>query len=127
MATFVNETATHTTVILATYNTIFLTPFHVYILVTPYSGAYFLNILNLGPATVYIRADPDPVPSDPETETLPAFCADNAILVPDGPAGLRVMAERFESGGNGEHERSEGNGDNGHEQQTRVTVRLVRG
>jgi hypothetical protein len=60
--------------------------------VTPYAGAYYVNILNLGKGAIYIRADQDPDDDDPESEKLPAGHADNLILVPDGPAGLRVLA-----------------------------------
>jgi len=94
----------HVTV--ATYNTLELTAHHVYHLVTPYAGAYYYNILNLGPAAVYIRADDDPDFDDEESETLPAGHADNLILVPDGPEGLRVMA---------------------HVPHATITLRLVRG
>lgn len=81
------------TLVLATYNTFVLTAHHVYHLVTPYSGAYYYNILNVGPAAIHIRADQDPSIGDDEAELLPAGHADNLILVPDGPAGLRVIAD----------------------------------
>ena len=106
-------------VTLSTYNTIEMESDHVYELVTPYSGTYAYNVLNLGPCTVYIRADDDPDPDDPESETLPPRHADNGILVPDGPAGLRfVVGPPCED--------EDGNGDD-RPRPTVITVRLVRG
>lgn len=79
-------------VTISTYNTILLRSLEVYELRTRYCGAVYLNVLNLGPCTVYIRGDRDPEVDDREAETLPPFCADNLILVPDGEAGLRFLA-----------------------------------
>ena len=79
-------------VTVATYNTIQLMLGTVYTLVTPYAGPYYYNVLNLGAATVYIRADQDPAEGDPLSETLPAHHADNLILVPEGTEGLRFLA-----------------------------------
>lgn len=87
---------------LATYNTIPLVASEVYHLVTPYDGAYYYNILNLGPCTVYLRADRDPEPGDRETGTLPPFAADNLIAVCCGPQGLRVVAGPPCVAGNGQ-------------------------
>jgi len=89
-----SETAPRVThaVTLATFNTLALTAHHVYHLVTPYAGAYYLNVLNLGPAAIHIRADHDPNITDQESETLHAGHADNGILVPDGREGLRILA-----------------------------------
>lgn len=90
------------TVMVHTYNTLELTAGDVYHLVTPYAGPYaplageasavYVNVLNLGPGNVYIRADDDPADGDPQSETLPPGHADNLILVPDGPQGLRFLA-----------------------------------
>lgn len=73
-------------------NTITLSDGEVFVLKTKYCGAYYYNILNLGPCTVYIRADHDPAPNDPHSETLPPYCADNLVLVPEGTEGLRFIA-----------------------------------
>lgn len=75
-----------------TYNTITLSNSDVYTLATPFCGAYYYDILNLGPCTVYFRADADPKVNDPQSETLPPYCADNLVLVPDGTQGLRFLA-----------------------------------
>lgn len=101
------------TTTLQTYNTLFLKPYDIYILVTPFAGTYYYNILNLGPGNVYLRGDGDPVVGGAATETLPASTADNAILVPDGLAGLRVMCDPHSAEEPDVH--------------TRITVRLVRG
>jgi hypothetical protein len=70
----------------------------VYELVVPFAspsgGGYYCNLLNLGPGTLYLREGADPDPNDPQTETLPAMVADNLILAPDAPRGLRVMADQ---------------------------------
>ena len=79
-------------VTVATYNTVTLSDGNVFTLVTPFCGVFYYNILNLGPCTVYIRADADPAPNDPESETLPPGVADNLVVVPDGTQGLRFVA-----------------------------------
>lgn len=112
-------------VTVATYNTITLSGGNVFTLKTPYCGAYYFDILNLGPCTVYIRADADPSPNDPQSETLPPFCADNQVLVPDGTVGLRFVAGPPCVAGNGFGpppcaSESKGCG-------ATITVRLVRG
>ena len=48
--------------------------------------------MNLGPDSVYIRdVNPNGF-TDPQAETLPANCADNAIFVDEGTRGLRIRA-----------------------------------
>ena len=79
-------------VTLATFNRITLSDGNVYTLVTPYCRAYYYNVFNLGPCTVYIRGDADPAVDDPQSEVLPPGCADNLILVGDGTVGLRFLA-----------------------------------
>lgn len=79
-------------VTIGTYNTITLSNDDVFTLVTPFCGPYYYDVFNLGPCTVYIRADADPAVGDPKSETLPPFCADNLILVPEGTTGLRFIA-----------------------------------
>ena len=83
------------TVTLTTFNTIQLPAGTVTTLVTsvarPAPQVYY-NILNLGPSTVYFRANADPSATDPQSETLPAGLADNGVLVPDGTVGLRFLA-----------------------------------
>ena len=97
----------HHVVVVHTYNTLKLDPDDVYEIRTPYAGPYYYNVMNLGLGTVYIREDADPDPDDAEVETLPAGHADNLILVPDGSAGLRFLAEAPHG--------------------ARITLRLVRG
>jgi hypothetical protein len=80
------------TVTLKPFNTIHLEHDEVCHLVTAHCGSYAVNILNLGPCTVYIRADADPHVNDPDSETLPPGSADNMLHIPDGPHGLRVIA-----------------------------------
>lgn len=79
-------------VTLQTFNTLRLEHEKVYKLVTKFCGAYYVNILNLGPCTVYLRDDGDPAVNDPDSETLPPGSADNLLLVPEGVNGLRVLA-----------------------------------
>ena len=85
------RSAPHTKTI-QSMNTFQLEHGEVYHLVVEYCGAYHVNILNLGPCTIYIREDADPVINDPMTETLPPGTADNQVLVANGPAGIRVLA-----------------------------------
>ena len=79
-------------IVVSTYNSIDLDADDVVLLVTPYSGPYYYNVFNIGPSTVYIRDDRDPDPDDEKSETLPPNCADNLMLIPDGPEGLRLIA-----------------------------------
>lgn len=81
-----------TSVTLGTYNTVALASGGVYYLVTPYAGPYYYNVLNLGPCTVYMRADADPVAGDPLSVTLPPGCADNLVVIPEGTDGLGLVA-----------------------------------
>jgi len=89
------------TITLTTFNTITLSDGNVYTVVTPFCGPYYYNILNLGPCTVYYRADADPAVNDPHSVMLPPFAADNLVLVPDGPGGLRFVAGQPCVAGNG--------------------------
>jgi hypothetical protein len=93
---------------LDTYNTVELHEREIWVLRTPYFGPYYYNILNLGPGVIYYRDQVDPQPpDDPHSVTLPPFCADNLVLIPVGPEGLRVIAwDMFP---------------------TKITLRLVRG
>ena len=79
-------------VTVTTYNTVTLSDNTVYTLVTQYCGPVYYNVLNLGPCTVYIRADADPAVNDPESEMLPPYSADNLMLIPEGTVGLRFLA-----------------------------------
>ena len=80
------------TITLSTFNTIQLSDGEVFTLVTQYCGAYSINVMNLGPCTVYYRADADPAPGDGQSVMLPPFTADNGVLIPDGTTGLRFVA-----------------------------------
>ena len=86
------------TVTVTTFNTVFLGNGEVVMLVAPYSGPYFFNLMNLGPCTVYYAEDHDPAPGDPDSSVLPPGSADNNIVVlsgcsgPPGAEGLRVTA-----------------------------------
>lgn len=80
------------TVELKSHNTVKVAIGEIVRLVTPYAGPYYYNILNLGPGDLYLRYDDDPAPDDPESETLPAGCADNLVVIPEGREGLRVAA-----------------------------------
>ena len=112
-------------VTVATYNTVTLSDDNVYTLVTPFCGPYYFNILNLGPCTVYIRADADPAPGDPKSGALPPYCADNLVLVPDGVKGLRFVAGPPCVAGNGLGPPPCATGATGCV--ATITVRLVRG
>ena len=102
-------------VVVSTYNSIDLDDNDVVRLVTPYSGPYYYNILNVGPSTVYMRDDEDPDPDDEKSLTLPPNTADNLVLIPDGPEGLRLIAGPPSSPGHVGPPTS------------KVTMRLVRG
>jgi hypothetical protein len=80
-------------VTLYTFNTVALDQDVVYRLVPRASGTYYIDLLNLGPGTLYIRADGDPAPDDPQSETLPAMQYDNEIPV-DGVKGLRILSDQ---------------------------------
>ena len=77
-----------------------LGPFNT-ILVTAVSGANRLtwpggfnrsvDILNLGPGALYMRADANPSAADPNSLQLPANFAMNRIAV-DGTTGLGIIA-----------------------------------
>lgn len=80
---------------LTTYNTITIPAGQVYQLVTsagPPAGPFYYNVLNLGPAQIYIAAGRDPVEGAADVETLPANWADNAIFVSEGTVGLSILA-----------------------------------
>ena len=68
-------------VTITTFNTIFLANNEVVQLVTPYSGPYYFNVMNLGPCTVYYAEDHDPFPGDPNSSVIPPGSSDNGILV----------------------------------------------
>jgi hypothetical protein len=80
------------TITVTTYNTVTLSDNNIYTLVTPYAGPYYLDIFNLGPCTVYFRADADPAVNDPNSEMLPPYAADNLVFVCEGTVGLRFLA-----------------------------------
>ena len=101
-------------VVVSTYNTIDIEDGEVVRLVTPYAGPYYYNVLNLGPCTVYMRDDVDPDPDDEKSLTLPPNVADNLVLIPDGPEGLRLKAGAPCTGHVGPP-------------RSRITMRLVRG
>ena len=68
-------------VTVTTYNTVFLANGEVVQLVTPYSGPYYFNIMNLGPCTVYYADDHDPFPGDSNSSVMPPGGGDNGIFV----------------------------------------------
>ena len=125
MATKASRAAESVTI--ATYNTITLSDGNVYTMVSEYCGPYYCDILNLGPCTVYIRADADPAVNDPQSETLPPYCADNLVLVPDGTVGLRFLAGPPCIPGRGMGVPYCAGGSTGQGCVTTITVRLVRG
>lgn len=51
-----------------------------------------LDLLNIGPGTIYLRADLDPTLSDPYSLQLPAGWAVNDLIT-DGLIGLGVIAD----------------------------------
>lgn len=112
-------------VTVATFNTVTLSDDEVFTLVTPYCGPYYFDIFNLGPCTVYFRGDADPAVNDPQSETLPPYCADNLVLVPEGTVGLRFLAGPPCLAGNGLGPPPCATGAKGCV--ATVTVRLVRG
>jgi hypothetical protein len=79
-------------IVVSTYNSIEIEGHEVVRLCTPYAGPYYYNMLNLGPCTVYMRDDDDPDEDDERSLTLPPHIADNLVLIPDGPEGLRLKA-----------------------------------
>lgn len=113
------------TVTVGSYNTFTLSDGEILTVVTAFCGPFYYNILNLGPCTVYIRGDADPAANDPQSETLPPFCADNLVLVPDGTKGLRFVAGPPCVPGNGMGPPPCASGARGCV--ATITIRLVRG
>ena len=113
------------TVTLATFNRITLSGGEVFTLTTGFCGAFYINVMNLGPCTVFYRADADPSVDDPQSIMLPPFAADNSILIPDGIAGLRFIAGQPCAPGNGLGPPPCKSGAKGCV--ATITVRLVRG
>lgn len=62
----------------------------IYTLVSEYCGSYSIDMLNLGPCTVYLRYGADPAVNDPASLTLPFGSAYNGFRIPDGTVGLRA-------------------------------------
>jgi hypothetical protein len=80
-------------VTLSTFNTITLTANTVYRLVPLTAGSYYINMLNLGPGTLYIRTEADPSPNDPQSETLPSGLYDNQMPL-DSTKGVRILSDQ---------------------------------
>ncbi|HEY6369857.1 MAG TPA: hypothetical protein VIX37_04715 [Candidatus Sulfotelmatobacter sp.] len=72
------------------FNTFALLPGDIYTLIPPDTGVHQINIANLGPGTIYVRADADPFVDDPYSERLMAGWFDNDIPI---PVSLRVLAD----------------------------------
>jgi hypothetical protein len=86
---------------LTTFNTVTLSGGEVFTLATGFCGAFYVHVMNLGPCTVFYRADADPFVDDPQSVMLPPGAADNGILIPDGMQGLRFLAGPRCAPGNG--------------------------
>lgn len=83
--------APHSTdITLTMFNTYFLVAGEVYVLIPPESGSHNINVANLGPGNMFLRADADPAPGDPQSEILPAGAVDNLIHIPQS---LRVIVD----------------------------------
>jgi hypothetical protein len=80
----------HASIQLERFNTVALDGNTVYELVPPEPNVHLLNLVNLGPGSVYVRANADPSPGDPHSETLPKGALDNQIHT---PGTLRVVAD----------------------------------
>jgi hypothetical protein len=79
--------------VLSGYNTVSLTANTPLRLVAAVSGHYYMNILNLGPGTLYYKADGDPTVGDPSSLTLPPNMSDNQVDV-TGTQGLGVITDQ---------------------------------
>ena len=79
-------------VVLGTYNTIAITAASgVYRLNWVSGSSRALDLMNLGPGTIFIRADLDPTVDDPRSLEIPANWAINHLDV-DGRTGLGLIA-----------------------------------
>lgn len=84
-----------TVVTLKPYNTVTLAATTVYQLVGPGGAGQILNIINLGPGSLYIRADADPSVGDANSFQVPA--SNTQLLsfpVIRGSNGLRVISDQ---------------------------------
>jgi hypothetical protein len=81
----------HASIQLDRFNTVNLVANTVYELTPPEPNIHSLNLLNLGPGTVYLRANADPSPGDQQSATVPPGALDNAIHT---PSTLRVIADQ---------------------------------
>ena len=79
--------------ILTRYNTVPLTAGTGLRLVAQVPGCYYLNLLNLGPGTLYYSVGSDPAVGDPASVTLPVNLADNQIVW-DGAQGVGVISDQ---------------------------------
>jgi len=76
------------------FNTFNLTANTVYRLITTLHGNYNYWVMNLGPGTLFLRANGDPSINNAQSETLPALVADNQIPIADGLRGLGVITDQ---------------------------------
>lgn len=74
-------------------NTIVLTPNVPQRMIAPASGRYMINILNLGPGTVYYCFDHDSSVADPLSITVPINFTDNDVHI-DGVQGVSVVSDQ---------------------------------
>jgi FtsP/CotA-like multicopper oxidase with cupredoxin domain len=87
------DRAVSRTVVLSTFNTISIAPGEVVLCVTQFPGLHYYNVMNLGPCTLYYRDDVNPGSTDARSLTLPPSTADNLVIIPNGPVGLRFMTD----------------------------------
>lgn len=74
------------------YNTIAITAANgVYRLLGSSSFTGPVDVMNVGPGAVYIRADKDPAVNDPNSLELPANSAANRLMA-SGTTGLGIIA-----------------------------------
>lgn len=91
-----------TTVLVTTYNTISIPSGNTATVVTsesPPAGPFYYNVLNLGPAVVYLTDNSNPQPAASNVETLPNNMADNGIFIAEGTKGLNILAGNVDSNG----------------------------
>jgi hypothetical protein len=80
-------------VILGPFNTIAVAAAQgVYRLTGSQGIARTVDVLNVGPGSIYMRADKDPAISDPHALLLPPNWAKSGIII-DGRAGLGIVAD----------------------------------
>ena len=79
-------------VTLYTFNTLTVVANRADRMITPNPGKYWINIMNLGPGSVWLRADAPPAVSDPRSEELLPMTADNQISI-DGSRGLGIIPD----------------------------------